>query len=194
LAWRARTPGIYIPLPTVVAPNTGNIIYFGMQVPAGTPSGNYVQTITFNNVCASPLTNTIIANVIVPSICYTFVSPTAITFGNVIVGSNYATNVPVTDNDVGGNFAATMYVDGNSNFVYLSNNIYVTNTLYSNSNQGTLYTGTALSNALSTANIYMPAPTQTSTTTTNYIYFGQGVPGGQAPGLYTSAFTISNQC
>ncbi|MEM0202254.1 MAG: hypothetical protein QXR73_03695, partial [Candidatus Micrarchaeaceae archaeon] len=41
------TTGISIPPDS----STGNSIYFGLQIPGGTPAGTYVQTITIENGC-----------------------------------------------------------------------------------------------------------------------------------------------
>ena len=94
---------IFLPSPTIAAPTTSNYIYFGLNIPAGTANGVYTQTVTFNNLCSTAFSNTLTLTANVQATCYTSVSPSAITFGNMYPGTTYNTNVVVTDNDVGGN-------------------------------------------------------------------------------------------
>jgi len=186
---------IYIPSPTLANPNTGNFIYFGMTVPGGTPPGNYMQTITFNNLCtpaSGSNTNTISANVFVQGACYTSLSPNTIAFGTVYPGSNTLTNMQVTDSDIGGDVASTIYVES-GNWVYGTNSFYVTNAVWNPSSQSA-FVGNAITLGFMPTNIIIAAPTQASSTTSNNVYFGIAIPGGTPSGLYANTITLENSC
>lgn len=193
--------GISIAQPTLSTPSTSNSIYFGLNVPAGTPPGNYIQVVSFENYNvsqniynASSTTNAITAKVTVPGTCYISLSPTLVSFGSIVASANVPTNVLVTDTDNGGNVQASMLVEGTAWYLNgntLLTNFGVSNTLWDASSQ-TTYTGTALSNTLSSTGITIPKPT--STPTSNSIYFGLGVPGGTPAGSYEQTITIENSC
>ena len=194
---------ITIAAPSLSTPYASNSIYFGVNVPGGTPEGNYIQTISFENYNASQgiynkssTANAITAEVDVLGTCYISLSPNAISFGPIVASANVPTNVLVTDSDNGGNVAASLLVEG-ANW-YLNGNTALTNFGVSNTlwdaNSLSTYTGTALSNALVTTSITIPAPTPTNTITSNSIYFGLGVPGGTPAGSYEQTITIENSC
>ncbi|MGC8538064.1 MAG: hypothetical protein ACP5MZ_03750 [Candidatus Micrarchaeia archaeon] len=196
--------GITILQPNIINSNTSNKIYFGINIPSGTPPGNYIQTIYFENenltspaTYNSPSTSNsvqLVANV--AGYCYISLAPNSISFGSVVASSNVPTNVLVTDSDNGGNVAANVLVEG-ANW-YLNGNIIstsfgVSNTLWDASSQ-TTYIGTALSNTLISTPITIPAPTISNSVTSNQIYFGLAVPGGTPAGSYEQTITIENSC
>ena len=183
---------VFMPAPTIAGPTTSNSLYFGLSVPGGEANGVYTQTMTFNNVCTAPASNSITANVLVPATCFTALSPNAITFGVLVPGSSSNTNVLVTDSDTGGNAQATLYVEG-SDLTYLSNTISVANTLW-NPTSVASYTGNALTGGFASTGIILIAPTLGNPTTSNSVYFGVRIPGGTPIGTYTQTVTIENSC
>jgi hypothetical protein len=193
---------ITIPAPSLSTPSTSGNVYLGVNIPLGTPPGNYLQTINFENYNASQsiynqtsTANSITASVAVNPICYISLASTAISFGSIKSGSSRATNAIVTDSDTGGNAAASLLVGGTNWALTGSNSISfgVSNTLYDAAAQPT-YIGTALTNNLVDTSITIPAPTQSNTITSNSIYFGLGIPGGAPAGSYTQTITIENSC
>ena len=202
----ANTP-ITIAAPSISTPYASNSIYFGVNVPGGTPEGNYIQTISFENYNASQgiynkssTANAITAEVSVQGTCYISLSPNSISLGPIVASANVPTNVVVTDNDNGGNVAASLLVAGTNWYLNgntLSTSFGVSNTLWDASSQST-YNGIALTNSISSSNaitnIIIPAPTPTNTITSNSIYFGLGVPGGTPAGSYEQTITIENSC
>ncbi len=132
------------------------------------------------------------ANVIVSPACFIGVSPSSITFGNMAPTSAYDTNVLVTDTDNGGNVAANILLEGIA-WASGSNNFAVGQTQWSPTVQ-TSYTGTALTTSLVDTLIQIPAPTSSSPSTSNVVYFGLQVPGGTPPGTYTQTITFENSC
>ena len=113
------------------------------------------------------------ANVNVGNVIYITITPSSNTFGNVYPGSNYGTNVLFTDTDNGGNLAANVFVSG-SNFVYGSNNIGVSNTLWDYPSQSS-YIGNALSATSTDTGITLAQPSIASPSTSNEIYFGVSI-------------------
>ena len=188
--------------PTLSSSITSNSIYFGLSIPAGTASGNYVQTISFENYNASQsiynsisTANAITAMVDVQGTCYIALSTNTISFGSIVSSANVPTNVLVTDTDNGGNAASTLLVGGNDWTQTASphTTFGVSNTLWDATSQGS-YAGTALSNSLVTTGISIPAPNTLDTTTSNSIYFGLNIPGGTPAGTYSQDITIENSC
>ncbi len=182
---------IFIPAPSIASPTSTNNIYFGIKVPSATPNGIYTQTITFNNLCATSTTNALTANVLVPATCFTTASVSSITFGTMSPGSTYNTNVLVTDNDVGGNYQATLYVEGTD--WSGAGTIGVSNTVW-NPTSASSYIGNGLTTGFVTTNLIIPAPSYTTSTTSNNIYFGMNVVGGAPSGTYTQTITLENSC
>ena len=130
------------------------------------------------------------ANVNVGNVIYITITPSSNTFGNVYPGSTYDTNVLFTDTDNGGNLAANVFISG-SNFIYGSNNIGVSNTLWDYPSQ-TLYAGTPLSGTPADTGITLAQPSIASPSTSNEIYFGVSIPSGTAVGFYTQTLTFNN--
>ena len=186
---------IHIIAPNIINPTTNNIVYFGVNVPAGTPPGNYLQTISFENENTTQSVNSIVgtmnAKVAVQGTCYISLAPNAISFGSIVASANVPSNMLVTDTDNGGNVQATMLVEGTP---WTGPTTFgVSNTLWDAASQA-IYTGNALSNSLTTTGITIPAPNSIVTSTSNTIYFGLGIPGGTPAGSYTQTITIENSC
>ncbi|MEM0086889.1 MAG: hypothetical protein QXT36_01305 [Candidatus Micrarchaeaceae archaeon] len=192
---------IFIPAPTLSTPTTSNNIYFGLSIPGGTPAGVYTQNILFENYNVTYSTynapstqGMVVASANVQSVCYISLSPNTINFGSIYANANVPTNNLITDSNPGGNVQATLLVDG-GNWIQSVNSLIqfgVGNTLWDAANQIT-YTGNALTATLSNTGIIIPASTYT-TTGSNSIYFGLGVPGGTPAGSYTQTITIENSC
>ncbi|MGC8680012.1 MAG: hypothetical protein ACP5T6_01785 [Candidatus Micrarchaeia archaeon] len=193
---------IIVPQPTLSNPSTNNIIYFGVYIPGGTPPGNYMQTITFEdenvtygtyNTVSSSYQVTAYANVI--GTCYISLSTNNINFNSIYASANVPTNVLVIDSDNGGNAAASLLISG-GNWIYSTNSLLqfgVTNTLW-NPSSLTTYSGNTLTSNLINTGITIPAPTQSNPNSSNNIYFGLGVPGGTPAGSYTQTIVIDNTC
>jgi hypothetical protein len=130
------------------------------------------------------------ANVNVGNVIYISITPSSNTFGNVYPGSTYDTNVLFTDTDNGGNLAANVFISG-SNFIYGSNNIGVSNTLWDYPSQSS-YIGNALSGTPADTGITLAQPSIASPSTSNDIYFGVSIPSGTAVGFYTQTLTFNN--
>ena len=189
---------MYIAAPSLATPTTGGNVFFGMNVPAGTPAGNYVQTITFNDFCGtasqSPYTNSISAYAQVIPVCYANVIPLGIQFGSMIPGTSYDTNVLVTDYDIGGTAPAQVNIAGSTvgntgNWVSGGNNFMVTNTLYSPTNLGATIGGNQLTFVYNVVD-----PINAPYGTSNTIYFGVNVPAGTPAGSYNQVINIQTSC
>jgi hypothetical protein len=184
---------IQVPAPSQSTPTTNNIVYFGITIPGAQPAGLYTSNIVFQNSCqpsnSIPLTVPTTANVV--GTCYISL-PSSISFGSVNPGSNTDTNVIVTDNDINGNVAANVLVDGTT-WVAGANSFGVSNTVWDAASQPS-FTGNALTNALVLTPIVVPAPSLGTPTTSNNIYFGVGIPQGTVAGSYTQNILIENSC
>ena len=185
---------ILITAPTQSNPTTTNNIFFGAEVPGGTPSGIYVQNVVLSTAC-NTLTTNVVMTVNVQSYCFISLSNTAIGFGAINPGSNVGTTNVVTVSDPGGNVAANILVDG-SNWISGANNFYVANTVWNPTSSAT-YVGNNLKldpSGLTDTNIQITAPTLSTPTQSASIYFGLAVPGGQAAGTYTQNIVLENKC
>ena len=181
--------------PTITFNSPSNSVYFGVDIPAGTAAGLYTQTLTFENdnfsntITSNTATATLTANV--QGVCYISLSPSSIAFGSIAPNANVPTNVLVTDTDTNGNAAANVLVEGTG---WSGTTPFgVGNTMYDASSQ-TTYTGTALTNSLTSTGITISAPTQASPSTNSLIYFGLGIPAGTTAGAYTQTITLENSC
>lgn len=132
------------------------------------------------------------ANVVVSSACFIGLSPNSITFGNMAPTSSYNTNVLVTDTDNGGNVAANILLEGTA-WTSGGNSFVVGQTNYNGLSQSS-YSGVSLTASLVDTAIQIPAPTVSTPSTSNTIYFGLQVPGGTTPGTYTQTITFENSC
>ncbi len=132
------------------------------------------------------------ANVVVSSACFIGLSPNSITFGNMAPTSSYDTNVLVTDTDNGGNVAANILLEGTT-WTSGGNSFAVGQTNYNGISQSS-YNGISLTTSLVDTAIQISAPTVSSPSTSNTIYFGLQVPGGTASGTYTQTITFENSC
>jgi hypothetical protein len=194
---------IHINAPTQTTTSQSAPIYFGFNIPGGTPAGTYTQTITFQNENVTYSVNALTtANVVVTAnvqqVCYITLSTNSINFGQIPAAGNtgYTAN-GIVDYDQGGNVAANILVEGtNWNEVspVTGNSFGVSNTVWGTSNTVAYSAGTPLGNTLADTNIQIPAPTQTTPTTSNNIYFGLGIPGGTPAGVYQQTITIENSC
>jgi hypothetical protein len=189
---------ILIPQPNIINPNTQNTVYFvEVNIPAGTPPGNYLQSVTFENenLAANQVVNSAPINAIlsanVQGVCYISLNTLTINFGTVVASANVPTQFGVTDSDNGGNVAANMLVYG-GNWVGPAT-FGVGNTLW-NPTSSNSYIGNVLTLSAVNTGIVIPAPTQSSPSTSNDIYFGLGVPGGAPSGTYTQNIIIENSC
>jgi len=190
---------IVVPAPYLTLPSTGNSIYLGANIPAGTPAGLYTGNVYFENengIITSPSNAILAVTVNVLSTCFISLNPNAINFGTIASGSNtiYTSN-SIQDTDNGGNAPATIYVYG-GNWIYSSNtaiSFYVANTVWYSTN--TVYSsGTPLTLTPIPTNIIVPAPTQSTPSTSSSVYFGVGVPGGAPVGAYTQNIVIEDSC
>ncbi|MCL5429956.1 MAG: hypothetical protein M1504_00580 [Candidatus Marsarchaeota archaeon] len=193
LTLTAVTTNIIIAAPTESTPTTSNNIYFGLEVPAGTPQGIYTNTITLGNTCNSD-TNAITETENVQPYCYISV-PSTITFGTMNPASAHNTNVLVLDTDPGGNVNANAYV-GAANWISTgSANFLASNTDWNAATQSSfLGTNVLLYPSVADTAITVIAPTQATPATTNNIYFGLYVPQGTTAGTYTQNIVIENSC
>jgi hypothetical protein len=187
---------ILIPQPNIIAPSTQNTVYFvEVNIPVGTPPGNYLQNVTFENKNQAAGANSVPINAIfsanVQGVCYISLNTNTINFGTVVASANVPTNSVVTDSDNGGNTAANILVYG-GNWIGPAT-FGVGNTLW-NPTSSTSYIGNALTLSAVDTGIVIPAPTQSTSTTSNSIYFGLGVPGGAPSGTYTQNIIIENSC
>jgi len=186
---------ILIPQPNIDNQYTQNAIYFvEVNIPPGTPPGNYLQNVTFEN--ENPPVNSVPVNAIlsanVQGVCYISLNTNTINFGTVFASANVPTQFGVTDYDNGGNVAANILVSGN-NWVGPTTTFGVGNTLW-NPTSSTSYIGNALTTGPADTHIVIPAPTQNTPSTSNRIYFGLAVPGGAPSGTYTQNIIIENSC
>jgi len=197
---------ISVAAPTISTPTTNSLIYLGVSIPAGTPSGSYTGDIYFEieNVSGSntiyslqPSSNTLSVTVNVLSTCYISLNATSINFGTLPTGTNTGnTWNGIVDKDNGGNVQATINVYG-GNWVYSSNpqiTFYVANTVWSPTNTVGYSSGRPLTLSFVSTNIIVPAPTQSNPSTSNTVYFGVAVPGGAPVGAYTQNIIIANEC
>lgn len=106
--------------------------------------------------------------------------------------SSYDTNVIVTDTDNGGNVASNILLEGTA-WTSGSNSFVVGQTNYNGLSQSS-YSGVSLTASLVDTAIQIPAPTVSTPSTSNAIYFGLQVPGGTASGTYTQTITFENSC
>ncbi|MCL5404306.1 MAG: hypothetical protein M1125_00480 [Candidatus Marsarchaeota archaeon] len=151
--------------------------------------------INFANAQSS--SNSLTANVNVGNVIYLTVknatSGNIISFGSIFPGSSYDTNVLVTDTDNGGNIGANVLVAG-SNWLNAStsNSFGVSNTLWSASSLSTPG-GTGLTGAFANTGVFISAPSLSTPSESNTVYFGITVPDGTAPGNYIQTISFENE-
>ncbi len=190
---------IIIPAPSIATPTTNNIVYFGVTVPAAQPAGNYLGNVIFQNSCpgySSSANDVVSTTVNIIGTCYITLSTNTIIFGTISPGANVPTNKQITDNDVGGNAGATIYI-GAGNWIAGANNFGAQNTTWAATTQST-YIGssvpnTGISNAVNTG-IVIVAPTVGTSTQGASIFFGLGIPLGTPASTYTQNILIQNSC
>ena len=132
-------------------------------------------------------TNAISATVTVNNYCAFVTSNTAINFGSMNPGTTTATTangITVTDT---GNIGSNILTSGNS-WVYNSNSFGVQNTVWSASSSTAYASATPLTITSTDTGIIV------TTTATNTIYYGLGIPAGQAPGTYSQTIDVISSC
>ena len=160
------------------------------------------------NVMAYETSNVVVFNVFVPGICYIDIGTANIVFGILPPGTNTLTNFQLTVNDIGGNSASNVFVNGDAtdliggatgqqagNWVATSGtgNFYVSNTLWNPTSLNS-YTGYPLTFVQHDTYVFLPAPTVSTPTTTNYVYFGLAVPGGAPAATYDQNIIVATSC
>ena len=132
-------------------------------------------------------TNAISATVTVNNYCAFVTSNTAINFGSMNPGTTTATTangITVTDT---GNIGSNILTSGNS-WVYNSNSFGVQNTVWSGSSSTAYASATPLTITSTDTGIVV------TTTAPNTIYYGLGIPAGQAPGTYSQTIDVISSC
>ena len=189
---------IQIPAPTRANPATTNTIYFGIDIPAGTPAGVYTQNIVYGYTCnggpSTAITTNTVATANVQSACFISLNTATIDFGSLNPNSNVPTTNQIIDTDTGGNIAANILVEG-GNWISGSNNFLPENTLW-NPTTSVSYVGNALSAipTVTDTQIQIAAGSIASPNQAASIYFGVGVPAGQVAGAYTQNIILENLC
>ena len=132
-------------------------------------------------------TDAVTASVTINNYCSFTVSNSAINFGSMNPGANTVTTanaITVTDT---GNIGSNILTSGSS-WVFNSNTFGVTNTVWS----------TSSSTAYASANLLTGSTVDTkmivTTATPNTIYYGLGIPAGQAPGTYSQTIDVISSC
>ena len=189
---------IQIPAPSSSNPATTNTIYFGIDIPAGTPAGVYTQNIVYGYTCNGGPANAIATNTVatanVQTACFISLNTGTIDFGTLSPNGNVPTANQIIDTDQGGNIAANILVEG-GNWISGSNNFLPENTLW-NPTTSASYVGNALSAipTVTDTHIQIAAGTISSPNPAASIYFGVGVPAGQVAGAYTQNIILENLC
>ena len=133
-------------------------------------------------------TDAVTASVTINNYCTFTVSNTAINFGSMNPGTTTATTangvVTVTDT---GNIGSNILTSGNS-WVYNSNSFGVQNTVWSGSSSTAYASATPLTITSTDTGIVV------TTTAPNTIYYGLGIPAGQAPGTYSQTIDVISSC
>jgi len=167
----------------------------------GTFTANLV--LTDSAYAHSSVTNTLTYTANLGAACYISLSTATENFGSVGSNQNVPTNIGITDTDSGGSAIATILIAGGvgdatswyDNSIWLgtspSNQIGITNTLYSATSQSG-YTGTSITNSISSTGILIPNPSGGSAS--NTVYLGFGVPSGAPKDAYTTNIVIENSC
>jgi hypothetical protein len=158
------------------------------------------------------LTSNIVANANVLPTCFISLSPSTITFTAMSPTQNtMTTSNAVTDNDVGGNAAASILVAGGTGTYSGSwssatwvgttagdaNTIGITNTVYLGATEQyyTAFQATnSITNTLSSTIGTVAAPNTLATTTNVVLYFGMAIPAAQHADTYTTNILIENSC
>jgi hypothetical protein len=190
---------IVVPAPSLTQTSTSNSIYLGANIPAGAPSGLYTGNVYFElengSTTSSQATLAVAVNVL--SVCYISLNTLAINFGTIASGTNTIdTSNGIQDTDNGGNAPATIYVAGTNWFLTTNSAISfgVSNTVWSPSSTTPYTSGNALTSSETTTGIVIAAPTSSTPSTSNTVYFGVAVPGGAPVGAYTQNIVIENSC
>ena len=133
-------------------------------------------------------TDAVTASVTINNYCTFTVSNTAINFGSMNPGTTTATTangvVTVTDT---GNVGSNILTSGTT-WTFGSNTFGVQNTVWSPSSTTAYASANVLTGSAVNTNIIV------TTTATNTIYYGLGIPAGQAPGTYSQTIDVISTC
>ncbi len=137
-------------------------------------------------VLATGTTDLVSASVTINSYCSFTVSNTAIDFGSLFPGNTIPTDNVITVSDTG-NIGSNILTSG-SNWAFASNTFGVTNTVWSPTSGTTYASATPLTGTTTDTKIVV------TTTTSNDIYYGLGIPAGEAPGTYSQTINVISSC
>lgn len=132
-------------------------------------------------------TDAVTASVTINNYCSFTVSNTAINFGSMNPGANTITtanDITVTDT---GNIGSNILTSGNS-WTFGSNSFGVQNTVWSASSSTTYGAATPLTGSSVDTHIVV------ANSASNSIYYGLGIPAGQAPGTYSQTIDVISSC
>ena len=141
-------------------------------------------------VSGATSSNTVTANVAVPSTCFTVISNAVINFGSVAPSQSTSLSFPVTVNDPVGNNAATIYIDG-TNWISINvvtQNYFASNTAWSMTFAGAFSTGNALGLT------FVNTGFTTTPSVSNTFQFGTAVPAAQTANEYSQTINIQASC
>jgi hypothetical protein len=182
---------------SITGATQGIVTFAAITPPAGPQSYNVIG---IDQGTTTPYTFNSVANVITGygSACFISLNTNAINFGGINPNSNVPTTNSITDTNSGTVPAAFLIAGGvgdssswYDNGIWVDttavNTIGIANTLWSLTSQSS-YTGTALTNVLTTTGISIAAAGS------NNIYLGMQVPGGTPTGAYTTNIVIENSC
>ena len=132
-------------------------------------------------------TDAVTASVTINNYCSFTVSNSAINFGSMNPGANTVTTanaITVTDT---GNIGSNILTSGTT-WTFGSNTFGVQNTVWSPSSTTAYASANVLTGSAVNTNIIV------TTTATNTIYYGLGIPAGQAPGTYSQTIDVISTC
>lgn len=174
----------------------GNTISFSVK-PGSYSYSVANQVVNGNTYVPSPATGTMVAgntiSIAFSTICGISLSVNAISFGTVKPGSNTVTTGNlVTDTNSGGTVQAVIWAYGGNWMLGGSFGFGVTNTVYASKSSNTYASAALLTGISANTGIMMTA--SGGAYNSNSIYFGLGIPGGQAAATYTQNIIILNTC
>ncbi len=136
---------------------------------------------------ANQIAPNVIATATVPSSCAISLNVFSANFGDLNPGVNSITTSQNVLDTNGGNVGTYIWVYG-GNWISGGNSFGVKNTTYSSSSATNYASGTQLTTASANTNIAVASATSSN------IWFGTGVPVGQAAGTYSQNVVITNVC
>lgn len=141
---------------------------------------------------ASPVTNTVVASVNVPSACAISLNPNSINFGIVVPSQSTPVSTSVTDTN-GGNTNTIIFVSA-GNWISTTNAMIqfgtpaAEDTAYGATSIPLYSSGNVLSSTASPTTINIAA------NSANSVYFGVSVPSGQTANVYSQNILMENSC